>query len=209
MEKKASFLFPDKEELQQYAEEIDGMKNKKIRIVLKIIGITGVRFGEAINGFFFRDADFNLFFQCISAKRGKLKMSKNGESVFLGKDILKNNLGFPIWKKIKCVNIFSLDIEELEELVSDEGEYIWIGEAIGLKSYFTAYKALKKNQNELKMKYKRNEDEELTSVFSRPAFHFFRKLFASEYYRKFGIASAVDKLKWKNINLFFQYVKEY
>lgn len=214
MEKKRSFLYPTKENIQEYIAAIENIEDTGLRRLLKTILCTGVRVGEALNGFYFFDADGNMFFQCISAKRRNILISDGHQSKFQGKKLLEGCLSLPYWKRVKCVNLFAFDITELNELAEkNEGPQApieFLAEQIGIYNYLAAYQRLKVKNLAQKVQYRRaNSDEEAIKIIEIPAFHFYRKLFAAEYYIRFGIASAVEKLKWKNINVFFEYVKNY
>ena len=205
--KRSSFCYPTLKEVNTYISYVEHFQSKPLRILVKTMLLTGIRFAEAINGWYFYDAEGVLFFQCVSAKRRKILIAREGQSRYLGKKILENYLTQPIWKKIKCVNLFKMDISEIEEIAETPMQPL--GEVTGFSNYLSAYRSLKKELPNLKVKFRMNEDEELSTAIEIPAFHFFRKLYAAEYTRQFGMPAAVEKMKWKNLNVFFNYVKDY
>jgi hypothetical protein len=105
------------------------------------------------------------------------------------------------------MNIFNLDIDELEDYVSTPERPKWIGQH--MKSYIQQYRLIKKS-NKLNVQYKSNILEESIRIEFNPSFHFFRKLFSSELAEVTGRESkVVDYMRWQEPKMLFTYVKNY
>lgn len=215
-EKTSSYCIPIYSECDNYIENIENSEIK-IRIILKLILVSGFRIGEILNSYLFYDADGNVVIRCLNSKsKGvKLLLGNKHYTEFLGEERLdlyrKTNQN--VFKSVKIDNIFDLDLSELEVLINDNFDDIktYVGAYIGYASYIHAYRKLKKTTKTIKIKYRRSKNETDFVREFKPSFHFYRKLFASHYNKvnKNNFIKTIDFLRWKNLNVILEYVKDY
>lgn len=213
IEKTSSYCYPVRDE--EYAKYVENIDDKSIRLILKTILLTGFRFGEVINGYYFLDADGNLFFRSIATKAKKIKIvdEKEHQTKFLGVKRLHALLNLDYWKSVKCVNIFNLNLDEIIE-IAEQSSYEkpkFLAEFLDVKTWKNAFCRLKNFAKEVKVKYRKNENEAGHTRYYIPSFHFYRKLFATKFYHATGkdFLAAVDYMRWKKLQTMLKYIKEY
>jgi len=218
-EKTSSYCLPIYNEVGNYTESIENLSEKKLKIILKLILVSGFRVGEILNSYLFYDGEGNVIIRTLNSKSKEVKLIKGDKhySEFLGRERLdyyrKSNQ--KVFKSVKVINIFKLDVGELEFLINDDYDDIkmYVGEYLAFDSYITAYRMLK-NKNtkmEIKIKFKKSSSETDFVRNYTPSFHFYRKLFASHYNKvnKNNFIKTIDFMRWKNINMIIDYVKDY
>ena len=212
-EKTSSYCIPIRS--VNYSESVENISDRGIRIILKTILLTGFRIGEVLNGYYFRDEEEVLYFRSIALKTKKITALSKSEhqTKFLGASKLNSLIPLDVWKSVRTANIFGLDIDEIIS-ISEGSEYNnpkYLADEIGIRTYKQALLRLKKVAKETKVKYRRRESEAGYTRYYIPAFHFYRKLFATELYHRTGkdFLTTVDYMRWKNLNMVLKYVKEY
>lgn len=216
-EKTSSYCFPIFSEWRDYTEKIENIGNQKVRIILKLILVSGFRIGEIMNSYLFEDSEGNIIIRSLNSKSKKVKIMKGDKhySEFLGRKQLEyyRTTNQNVFKSVKIDNIFNLDLGELEFLVNENPSQIeiYVGEYLGIDSYISAYRLLRKEKVNIKVKYKRNTSETDYVRHFTPSFHFYRKLFASHYNKthNYNFIKTIDFMKWRNTDIILDYVKDY
>jgi len=214
-EKRSSYCYPSRKYAEEYTKSVENIRDENLRKLIKVILCCGWRFGEVLNSYIFRDAEGNVIIRGINLKTKKFKIiEKQGDvSYFLGARRLKLMKRLQIWKSVPMQNIFNIDTTELETLINDNDDdnIFFIAEKLGIYNYRDAYRRLQRSANEIKIKYKRNVDETDVVMFYKPAFHFYRKLFAAQYnlINDYNLLKTIDFMRWKNLNVITKYVKDY
>jgi len=216
----SSYCYPSQEDAKEYAAHVDNLQDQDIRRILKLIMCCGFRFGEVINSYLFYDADRNIFVRAPASKSRRINLLKERKTLghyttFIGRSKLLSYIrtNQNVFKSVPLVNLFNVDITEFEPLINEDMQNpkMFFADGLEVKSYSAAFKRLKKVVDEVKVKYRQHEDEASITRYYKPSFHFYRKLFASELNRayNYNFLKTVDYMKWRNINIILQYVKDY
>lgn len=214
----SSRCYPSKKEVEEYIGSIEKLDDVGVRTILKIILCSGLRVGEVLNARVFSDDENNIIIRTLASKTKQLndKGIKLGmgekQSRFLGRDFLNRlqNSNLDVFKSVKLENIFNVDFDDILDLVDEYDKANYVAEHVGIYNYITAYIRLKRNIDDVKVKYKAGKYEEKMILRYKPSFHFYRKLFSAEYYEQTkNVLATIDKMKWTNLNRIITYVKDY
>lgn len=125
------------------------------------------------------------------------------------------SLGYSIcWKSVYCVNLFNLNTEYIKQHAKkntiEKVNEFFCEPFKRCKTYDYIYRKLKNEQLKIKTKYKATKEEVPAIIFSTPAFHFFRKLYASEFYFKTNdVFRTIEQMRWKKLDTSLFYIKGY
>ena len=215
-EKRSSYCYPTRTLADEYIKAVEEINDVGLRKLIKLILLCGWRFGEVINSYLFYDADGRAIIRGLNLKnrKGFKIIQKAGDlSYFLGAKRLNMLKRQDIWKSVELQNVFNIDTEEIQNLINDEDNdrVKYVAEHIGITTYKDAYRRLQTHAKVIKIKYKRNEAETDIMMFYRPAFHFYRKLFAAQYnyVNNYNLMKTITFMRWKNLNVITKYVKDY
>ncbi|MEM4137346.1 MAG: hypothetical protein QXF48_01595 [Candidatus Anstonellaceae archaeon] len=215
--KYASYLYPIEEEKKNYKLFINSITNEELKQILIAISITGFRINEILNCYFFYSED-KLICRAPSSKSlistSSFLSTKSKNARFLGRRILTKLLDKNIWKSVYCTNLFNLNIEYIKKSAAkntlDKVNEFFCEPFRKCKTYDYIYRKLKHEQLTIKTKFKATKEEVPAVVFSTPAFHFFRKLYASEFYSKTkDVFKTIDQMRWKKLDTSLFYIKNY
>jgi hypothetical protein len=211
--------FPIITERDNYTEYINKFPDTDVRLILKVISLTGVRFSEALNSFIVYDNATNTHrLRCYALKRSKDTQFKLGHTKAVKIDDLQRDLEvYPNrFKSVPLLNILNLDIYELLDKSNDiqtpPNQMRPFSSYLTKKYYIAYYRALKKKgECRFRVNYMNSKLDNIEKEISiTPTFHFYRKLFVSELYNKTkDIDYTIDVLKWTNINRMVDYTKSY
>lgn len=212
--------FPIREETDRYIQYINEMKDRDVRMVLKIIALTGVRFSEAINSFIIYDNVKNSYhLDCYALKRSAITQFKLDRPKAVEIKRLQSDYANAIhrFKTIPFYRLFDIDFDEIRECANDidtPRKQCRPFSSYLTKKYHTAlYRALHKNSKDVyfRVYYLNSKLSGVEKEISiAPSFHFYRKLFASELlYRTKDIALTVETMKWTNLDRALDYIKKY
>jgi len=219
MRKEASFYYPARKELDDYRQGIERLEDKDVKLILKAVMLCGFRFSEIINCYFYRDAEQALIIRAPAAKieNGVGIVKEGGEtgSRFLGAAKLRALMQIKpkAWKSVRAENVLDLDLASLEEIINPENTQRpkFFAEALGISRYYQAWRKLKGCERDLRIRFKPSKLEADESLDAVPAFHFYRKLFAAEYYHRHGkdVLGTVEYMRWRRLNMVLDYIKTY
>lgn len=222
MTKISSYCFPNRDEVSRYKLIIENLNNEKLRLTLKLILVSGFRINEVLNSYLFKDENNQLYLRAPASKTKsmqvvsilKQKGHKGNYSAFLGRDFLLSIItSREKWKSVLTQNLFDLNLNELNFLVNDNlyEPNLFFGEYLAdYADYNKLYLELK-NSLILKVKFKPGKYEDYVTQEIPVSFHFFRKLFIAEFNAKnnYNIVKTIDYVKWSNMNMILEYVKNY
>jgi len=221
--KVSSYCLPDRKEVKKYIYQIENIKDDALRKFIKLILLSGFRSGEILNSYLFRDVDNNIYIRAVATKTKefqlfseleKINMPRGNHAKFLGRTNLKKLVDKRgIWKSVPLTNLFKISVSELEDLINDEmlKPDVFVAEGLSIFDYNNVYNRLKKEEMRLKVKYRASQKEASVNMYFNPSFHFYRKLFASEYslQHNHNILKTIDFMKWSKLDMILHYVKDY
>ena len=200
--------YPDFETLDRIPTLLNTIDSQTVKNILSIILCSGFRVVEALNSFVYMDNDGRMVIQAPMEKSIFHKSPKRG---FWGTNYLNYRLGHDdkIWKSVRMLNPFNLDMDWLHGLVSDSAlEPHWLFKGV---NYFGEYNNIKK-MPEFEVFYFRSRHLLPIKVKYTPAFHFYRKTFVSgAIYKKLFKENLdiVNYMHWGNPAMILAYFKLY
>jgi len=216
--------FPIEDEVSNYIQFVELTKSHDIELhkLLTLICCSGVRITEALNSFILHDITKNRYYlRCIALKRKKItKFEFSKERAMHEKELMKLLITKPqAFKTMPLLNLFKLDVSDILENVNDVDEPIrkWKPFTIDFKKrrYDEFFRSLKNAYTTLNMRFRVYYLESKLSGIVKtveivPSFHFYRKLFVSELYKRTrDITASVEYMKWSKLERLLDYSKAY
>lgn len=220
--KLSSFYIPDLGYLNEVREAIEQISEDRIRKLVKITCCCGYRIGEILNSYLYQSTQNEIYIRSIILKNYHARVLGikyvnriKHETDFLGEQTL-NSLHklhtnkTPLFKSNALKNLLRLDLSEIEDLISENVlQPKYLAQQLKIRTYGLAYRLLKSYMPPIPLKLKMSDYEDAIKEVGVPAFHFFRKLYATLYYHQTNnFVETVTEMRWRNLSVLLKYVKE-
>lgn len=222
IQKLSSFYFPNLNFLKEVRNAIEQISEDRIRKLVKITCCCGYRIGEILNSYLYQSPENEIYIRSIILKNyharilGIKYVNKiKHETDFLGEQTLNSLHALhtnktPLFKSNILKNLLKLDLSEIDDLISESVlQPRYLAQLLNIKTYSLAYHLLKTHMQPIPIKLKLSDFEDAVNDVGVPAFHFFRKLYATLYYHQTNnFVETVTEMRWKNLSVLLKYVKE-
>jgi len=202
--------YPTRENLKNMAKTINSVPSDDLRRLLSLISCSGLRCGEALNSFIYKD-EGKWMFQAVIEKKKYYTHHTMPDRMFMGDKYLTALLDKDVWKSANLKFIFpDLNVGWMSDYISDDPfTPTWLFEGCEYKKLWAEIKKLPK----MEVSYFRGKYMKSVKVTYNPSFHFFRKSFVAQ-----SILTIPDSFRdafhlakymcWDNVNELFSYYKE-